>query len=94
MRDLGVALTWYGDLAEARQVQNQVLAEVERVGTQNGRSMALTELAVTACAPGRCRARTRAGAAGVGGGSGAKTGSTWRLRGVSNGGARGLGGLA
>ncbi len=42
MLELGIALTWYGDLAEARWVLNQVLAAVERVGTPNGRGMALT----------------------------------------------------
>ncbi|HTW10910.1 MAG TPA: AAA family ATPase, partial [Acidimicrobiales bacterium] len=46
--DLGTTLTWYGDLAEARIVHNQVLAAMERVGTPNGRGMALTELAITA----------------------------------------------
>ena len=48
LMSLGVALTWYGDLDEAQQVHRRVLAEVERAGTTNGRSMALTELAVTA----------------------------------------------
>ncbi|HXW82372.1 MAG TPA: hypothetical protein VEJ84_22940, partial [Acidimicrobiales bacterium] len=48
MLELGTALTWYGDLAEARRVHNQVLAAVERAGTANGRGVALTELAVTA----------------------------------------------
>jgi tetratricopeptide (TPR) repeat protein len=48
MFNLGVALTWYGDLDEARQVHQQILADVDRVGTGNGRAMALTELAVTA----------------------------------------------
>ena len=45
---LGIVLTWYGDLEEARRVNNQVLAAVERVGTPNGRGMALIELAITA----------------------------------------------
>jgi class 3 adenylate cyclase/tetratricopeptide (TPR) repeat protein len=77
MFDFGVALTWYGDLAEARQVLNQVLAEVERVGTQNGRSAALTELAVTAWRQGdvelvrELAPQARAAAAGP------RTGSTW-----------------
>jgi class 3 adenylate cyclase/two-component SAPR family response regulator/tetratricopeptide (TPR) repeat protein len=48
MLNLGVALTWYGDLDGARQVHEQMLADAAKVGTQNGRSMALTELAVTA----------------------------------------------
>ena len=48
----GVALTWHGDLDEARQAHNQVLANVERVGTRNGRCMALTQLAVIACRQG------------------------------------------
>ena len=46
--DLGNALTWYGDLAAARQVNNRVLAAMERVGTPNGRGMALMALAITA----------------------------------------------
>jgi tetratricopeptide (TPR) repeat protein len=48
MMFLGEALTWYGDLDEAGAALNQVLAQVERAGTSNGRSMALTALAVTA----------------------------------------------
>ena len=48
MLELGIALTWYGDLAEARRAHYQVLAAVKRAGTPNGRGMALTELAITA----------------------------------------------
>ncbi len=48
MLELGISLTWYGDLAEARRTLNQVLAAVEKVGTPNGRGMALVELAITA----------------------------------------------
>ena len=52
MLELGIALTWYGDLAEARQVLYQVLEAVERVGTPNGRAVVLTQLAITACRQG------------------------------------------
>jgi hypothetical protein len=48
MLNLGVALTWYGDLDEARQVLGEALAYVERVRTGNGRSLALTALTVAA----------------------------------------------
>ncbi len=45
---LGTALTWYGDLAEARQVLYQALDAVDRVGTPNGRGLVLLQLAITA----------------------------------------------
>ena len=76
--ELGTALTWYGDLAEAHRVHSQALAAVERVGTPNGRSMVLTALAITVWrqgdvqAVGELTARARAVAA-----SGPRTGYNW-----------------
>jgi hypothetical protein len=48
MASLGVALAWHGDLAEARQVQEQALASAERQGSPGARGAVLAELAVTA----------------------------------------------
>ena len=48
MLHLGIALTWHGDLEEARQVLGEALAAVERAGTPNGRGMVLTALAIAA----------------------------------------------
>jgi class 3 adenylate cyclase/tetratricopeptide (TPR) repeat protein/two-component SAPR family response regulator len=48
MWNLGVALTWYGELDEARQVLNRTVEDTERLGTGNGRGMALMALAITA----------------------------------------------
>ena len=52
MLDLGSASTWYGQLDEAHQVLNRVLADTERVGTGNGRAVVLVQLAVRACRQG------------------------------------------
>lgn len=78
MMNLGVALTWYGDLDEARRVHRQVLAMVERVGTPNGRSMALTELAITAWRQGDVElVRELAPQARAAAAAGPRTGHNW-----------------
>ena len=45
---LAMALTWHGDLAEARQAHEQALAIAERQGSPVVRGVELVELAVTA----------------------------------------------
>jgi tetratricopeptide (TPR) repeat protein len=46
--NLGIALTWHGDLAEARQAHEQALASAEQQGSPQARGRVLGELAVTA----------------------------------------------
>ena len=45
---LGIALTWYGDLAGAREVYERGLETAERAGSPGGRGALLVELAITA----------------------------------------------
>jgi DNA-binding SARP family transcriptional activator/tetratricopeptide (TPR) repeat protein len=45
---LGWALTWHGDLSEARGVHERGLASAERAGSPGGRGALLVELAITA----------------------------------------------
>ena len=80
--NLGEALTWYGDLEEARQVLGQFRVDVERVGTPNGRALALTALAVTAWRQGDVELvrelAPQARAAARRGQERGTTGTTWR----------------
>ncbi len=48
MSELGVALAWHGDLAEAGRVHEQALASAERQGSSGTRGRVLVDLAVTA----------------------------------------------
>ncbi len=72
MRFLAIALTWHGDLAEARQLHGQALAIAERQGSPIVRGVELAELAVIAMRRGDVevvrelapRARAEAAAAG------------------------------
>jgi eukaryotic-like serine/threonine-protein kinase len=48
MMYLGIALTWHGDLSDARRVLEQALAVAESEGSPGARAAALVELAITA----------------------------------------------
>jgi hypothetical protein len=72
MRFLAIALTWHGDLAEARQLHGQALAIAERQGSPVVRGAELAELAVIAMRRGEVEVvrelATRARAEAVAGG--------------------------
>jgi len=48
LSNLGIALTWHGDLAEAQEVHEQAMASAVRLGSPGARGRVLVDLAVNA----------------------------------------------